>query len=237
MSTLPKWKKIKTHLAASLTASWRVCSTKSSATWMALACTQVSVCVTIMWARHRPYWMAWVVALKKNWQEGEGIVSSVVSRIRSEGSVIWNAGAQVLDLRDNNAQQYQTMNDEHGQNPWHDSPSKCVQGNSFVQWCHHQLLHLSKYCMHQQTTVVDQPPFSVVFNAADNALDRFDVSGVQAPSLLVTWNRQQPIHVGENSLNLLNNGQTNVFSLLRFKFVALGNGDDNNVQKLPEECF
>jgi len=85
--------------------------------------------------------------------------------------------------------------------------------------------------------VVDQPPFSVVFNVADNALDGFDVGGVQVPSLLVTQNWWQPIRIGENSLNLPNNSQTNVFSLLRFKFVALGNGDDDDVQKLPKECF
>jgi len=154
------------HLAASLTASWRVCSTKSSATRTALACTQASVRVTMTRARRWPYWMAWVVALKKNWQEGEGIVSSVVSRIRSEGGVIWNAGAQALDVHDNNVWQYQTMNDEHGQNPQRDSLSECVWGNSFVQWCRHRLLRLSKYCMCQQTTAVDQPLFSAVFNAA-----------------------------------------------------------------------
>jgi len=91
--------------------------------------------------------------------------------------------------------------------------------------------------MCQQTTAVNQPPFSTVFNVADNALDGFDVGGVQVPSLLVTWNRQQPICVGENSLNLPNNSQTNVFSLLCFKFVALGNGNDNDVQKLPKERF
>jgi len=91
--------------------------------------------------------------------------------------------------------------------------------------------------MCQWTTAVDQPPFSVVFNTADNALDGFDIGGVQVPSLLVTQNWRQPIHVGENSLNLPNNSQTNVFSLLCFKFVALGNGDDNDVQKLPEERF
>jgi len=91
--------------------------------------------------------------------------------------------------------------------------------------------------MHQQTTVVNQPPFSMVFNAADNALDGFDVSGVQAPPLLVMQNRRQPMCIGENSLNLPNNSQTDVFSLLRFKFIALGNGDDDNVQKLPKECF
>jgi len=45
------------------------------------------------------------------------------------------------------------------------------------------------------------------------------------------------MRVGENSLNLLNNSQTDVFSLLRFKFIALGNGDDNDVQKLPKERF
>ena len=91
--------------------------------------------------------------------------------------------------------------------------------------------------MRQRTTAVDQPPFSTVFNAANNTLDGFDVSGVQAPPLLVMRNWRQPMHVGENSLNLPNNGQTDVFSLLCFKFVALGNGDDDDVQKLPEECF
>jgi len=84
--------------------------------------------------------------------------------------------------------------------------------------------------MRQRTTAVDQPPFSAVFNVADNALDGFDVGGVQAPSLLVTRNQRQPICIGENSLNLPNNGQTNVFSLLCFKFVALGNGATYNLQ-------
>jgi len=91
--------------------------------------------------------------------------------------------------------------------------------------------------MRQRTIAVDQPPFSAVFNVADNTLDGFDVSRVQAPPLLVMRNRRQPMRIGENSLNLPNNGQTDVFSLLRFKFVALGNGDDDDVQKLPEECF
>ena len=43
--------------------------------------------------------------------------------------------------------------------------------------------------------------------------------------------------VGENSMNLLNNRKTNVFSLLCFKLLALGNGDDNDVLKLPKECL
>jgi len=140
-------------------------------------------------------------------------------------------------VHDNNTQQYQTINDKHWQNSQCNSPSECIQGNSLVWSYCHQLVCLSKYCICQQTAVVNQPPFSVVFNAADNALDGFDVSGVQAPPLLVMWNRWQPIHVGENSLNLLNNGQTDVFSLLCFKFIALGNGDDDNIQKLPKEHF
>jgi len=140
-------------------------------------------------------------------------------------------------MHDNNARQYQTMNNEHWQNSWHNSPSKCVRGNSLVRSCRCRLVRLSKYCMRQRTTAVDQPPFSTVFNAANNTLDGFDVSGVQAPPLLVMRNWRQPMHVGENSLNLPNNGQTDVFSLLCFKFVALGNGDDDDVQKLPEECF
>jgi len=178
--------------------------------------------------------MARVVASKK---KHKGIVSSMVSRVESEGGVVRNVGARALDMRDNNAQQYQTTNDEHWQNSRRDSPSKCVQGNSLVQSCRHRLVCLSKYHMCQQTTVVDQPPFSVVFNTADNALDGFDVSGVQVPPLLVMQNRRQPMRIGENSLNLPNNGQTDIFSLLCFKFVALGNGNDNDVQKLPEEHF
>ena len=101
--------------------------------------------------------------------------------------------------------------------------------------CCHQLLYLSKYCMCQQTTVVDQPPFSTVLNMANNALDGFDVSGVQGSNLQVRWNWQQPIHIGGNSLNLPNNSQVDVFRLLHFKFFALGNGDGNDIQKLPEE--
>ena len=45
----------------------------------------------------------------------EDMVSSEVSKLESEGSVIRNAGARALDVRDNNARQYQTMNDEHRQ--------------------------------------------------------------------------------------------------------------------------
>ena len=103
--------------------------------------------------------------------------------------------------------------------------------------CRRRLIRLSKYRMRQRTAAVDQPPRSAVFNTADNTLDGFDVSGVQAPPLLVMRDQQQPMRVGENSLNLPNNGQTDVFSLLRFKFIALGNGDDDNVQKLPEERY
>jgi len=36
--------------------------------------------------------------------------------------------------------------------------------------------------MRQQATAVDQPPFSLVPNMADDALNGLDVSGVQAPS-------------------------------------------------------
>jgi len=104
-----------------------------------------------------------------------------------------------------------------------------------TQSCRHQLIRLSKYHMCQWTTVVDQPPFSMVFNMADNTLDGFDVSGVQGSSLQVIWNRQRPICIGEISLNLPNNSKTNVFRPLRFKFFAFGNGDDDNVQKLPKE--
>jgi len=75
----------------------------------------------------------------------------------------------------------------------------------------------------------------MVLNMANNTLDGFDVSRVQGSSLQVIQNWQHPIHVGEISLNLPNNSETNVFRLLCFKFFAFGNGDDDNVQKLPKE--
>jgi hypothetical protein len=55
--------------------------------------------------------------------------------------------------------------------------------SSLVRSYHHQLIRLSEYRMREWTTAVDQPPFPPVFNTADNALDGFDVSGVQGPSL------------------------------------------------------
>jgi hypothetical protein len=36
-------------------------------------------------------------------------------------------------------------------------------------------------------------------------------------------------------INLPNNRKTNILRLLCFKFLAFGNGDDNDVQELPEE--
>jgi len=38
-------------------------------------------------------------------------------------------------------------------------------------------------------------------------------------------------------MNLPDNHKTNVLGLLRLKFIGFRNGDDNNVQKLPEECL
>ena len=43
------------------------------------------------------------------------------------------------------------------------------------------------------------------------------------------------MRIREDSLNLPNNGETNVFRLLCFEFFAFGDGDDDDVQKLPEE--
>jgi hypothetical protein len=37
------------------------------------------------------------------------------------------------------------------------------------------------------------------------------------------------------SINLPNNRKTNILRLLCFKFLAFGNGDDNDVQELPKE--
>jgi hypothetical protein len=50
--------------------------------------------------------------------------------------------------------------------------------SSLAQSYCHQLICLSEYYMGQWTTGVNQPLVFLVFNAADNALDRFDVSRV-----------------------------------------------------------
>src|SRR5260221_883793 len=91
--------------------------------------------------------------------------------------------------------------------------------------------------MRQRTTAVDQPPFSPVFNMANNTLDGFDVSKVQGPILRVKRNRRDSMSVGEDSLNLPNNRKTKTFRLLRFKLIAFRDWDDYDIQKLPEECF
>jgi hypothetical protein len=98
-----------------------------------------------------------------------------------------------------------------------------------------QLFHLRKYRMCQRAAAVDQPPFSPVLDTTDDTLNRIDVSGVQAPSARVKWKRQYSMSVGKSSINLPNNRKTNVFRLLRFEFFGFGNGDDYDVQKLPEE--
>jgi len=90
---------------------------------MAIACAQASACIAMMRAMHWPYWMARVVASKK---KCKGIVSSMVSRVESEGSVIRNVGARALDVCDNNVQQYQTTNNKHWQNSQCDSLSECI---------------------------------------------------------------------------------------------------------------
>jgi len=80
-----KMKQMKIHLAARSTASWHICSTDSSVIQMAIARTQASARIAMMQAMHRPYWMARVVASKK---KCEGIVSSMVSRVESEGGMV-----------------------------------------------------------------------------------------------------------------------------------------------------
>ena len=95
-----KMKQTKTHRAAHSTASWHIRSTNLSAIRTAIACAQVSAHIVMMRAMRRPYWMAWVVASKK---KREGIVSSMVSRVESEGGVVRNVGVQALDMHDNNA--------------------------------------------------------------------------------------------------------------------------------------
>jgi len=84
-----KMKQTKTHLAACSTASQHIRSTNLSKIRMAIACAQVSACIAMMQAMHWLYWMAQVVALKK---KREGIVSSMVSRVESEGGIVQNVG-------------------------------------------------------------------------------------------------------------------------------------------------
>lgn len=43
--------------------------------------------------------------------------------------------------------------------------------------------------------------------------------------------------VGKSDVNLLNDCKTNVLRLRCSKFLALGNGDDDDIPKLPEECL
>lgn len=43
--------------------------------------------------------------------------------------------------------------------------------------------------------------------------------------------------VGKNGTNLSNNRKTDILRPIRFKLLAFGNGDDNDVPKLPKECL
>ena len=88
--------------------------------------------------------------------------------------------------------------------------------------------------MGQWTTVVDQPPFFPVFNAADNALDGFDVNGVQGSGLRIKRSRRHSMSIAWVEHNLPNNSETNVLGLLRFKLFAFGNGNDDDAPKLPK---
>jgi len=49
---------------------------------------------------------------------------------------------------------------------------------SLAQSCRQWLIRFSEYCMRQQATAVNQPPFPLVFNMTNNALDGVDVSRV-----------------------------------------------------------
>jgi len=84
-----KMKQTKTHLAARSTASQHIRSTDSSTIRTAIVRAQASARIAMMQAMRRPYWMAQVVASKK---KREGIVSSMVSRVESEGGVVQNVG-------------------------------------------------------------------------------------------------------------------------------------------------
>ncbi len=119
-----------------------------------------------------------------------------------------------------------------------DSEQMSLHMQSSLTWlCCRQLICFSKYRMCQQATTVNQPPFPLVFNMANNTLDGFDVSRVQGPTFWVGWNRQHPLSIGENGINLLNNCKTNILRLLCFKFPAFGNGNDNDGLKLPKKCL
>jgi len=76
---------------------------------------------------------------------------------------------------------YQTMHDAMCTNA--DKHSETLRASAFVQgllaWSSRcRLVRLIKYCMYQQATVVDQPPFPLISNTTDNTLDGVDVNGV-----------------------------------------------------------
>jgi hypothetical protein len=93
--------------------------------------------------------------------------------------------ARERSVRDDGARWYQTMH-----NMMHNCKTNtvCLRANGFAQSPfarsrRRQLIRFSKYRMCQRATAVNQPPFPSVFNTTDNALDGFDVSRVQNPTL------------------------------------------------------
>src|SRR5260221_2271510 len=103
------------------------------------------------------------------------------------------------------------------------------RSNSLAQ--SYRCRRLSEYCMRQRTTAVDQPPFSPVFNMANNTLDGFDVSKVQGPILRVKRNRRGSISGGSDKPYLPNKRETNNFMVPRFKLIAFR---DREVRAIPE---
>jgi len=64
-----------------------------------------------------------------------------------------------------------------------DKHNATLKASAFVQsslaWlCHCRLVRLVEYHVCQWATAVDQPPFPLVFNTTDNALDGVDVNRV-----------------------------------------------------------
>jgi len=76
---------------------------------------------------------------------------------------------------------YQTMHDATCTNA--DKYSKTLRASAFVQgllaWsCRRRLVYLIEYCMYQQATAVNQPPFPPISNMTNNTLDGVDVNRV-----------------------------------------------------------
>jgi len=98
--------------------------------------------------------------------------------VKQRQDVVQNASPRALDVHDDNTRRTKQRVMQHAP-----TQTNTLRASAFVQgslaWYYRQrLVDFSEYCMCQRATVVNQPPCSLVFNMANDALDGFDVSGV-----------------------------------------------------------